>query len=543
MRLTLGKKLALGFGVIIAMMAFSTVVAFYKLKELDQSVQTAVDRSFPSALMCQKLVSELNQSISALRGYIILGKDPQDAEVFRTSRRNAWRAIDESMTRLTDISREWEQTEDRRRLSEIAVHLADLRQGADQVEQWAHTEQHGDAIALMEAKTVPVGRMVRELAVELIESMNQRIADHRAAIEANAHTVTAMLLGGTLIAMALAGIVGVILSRRIVSGVQAVAETARRVAGGDLTAGSLTIRSQDEVGDLATAFNTMCGGLRDMADQIRQATENVNSSAAEILASTQQQAAAAKEQAGTIQEITSTLEEINQSGGQIGDRAKQVSATVEAASSATQRGMKATQGTSQTIESIRDQVEEVAENVVSLSERTQTIGEIIATVSEISEQSNLLALNASIEAASAGDQGSRFSVVAHEMKNLADRAKECTMQVRTILGEIQKGINTSVMLTEEAVKRADAGKQQAHSTESTIREVTQTNDESIQAFQQIVAGTNQQQIGVTQVTQGMQDIRQAIKQTAASTSQMEKAAANMNALSQQLQRVVSRYRV
>ena len=102
------------------------------------------------------------------------------------------------------------------------------------------------------------------------------------------------------------------------------------------------------------------------------------------------------------------------------------------------------------MEAIREQVEEVAEKIVALSQKTQAVGEIIATVNDIAEQSNLLALNAAIEAATAGEQGSRFSVVANEMKHLADQAKEATVQVRTILGDIQKGINSSVMLTEEA---------------------------------------------------------------------------------------------
>src|SRR5205814_10329015 len=123
--------------------------------------------------------------------------------------------------------------------------------------------------------------------------------------------------------------------------------------------------------------------------------------------------------------------------------------SAEAASATSKSGLQAVKSTNRTMEAIREQVEEVAEHIVALSEKTQTVGEIIATVNDIAEQSNLLALNATIEAAAAGSEGNRFSVVATEMKNLADRAKACTIQVRTILSEIQKGINTSVMLTEE----------------------------------------------------------------------------------------------
>src|SRR5207302_10645214 len=196
-----------------------------------------------------------------------------------------------------------------------------------------------------------------------------------------------------------------------------------------------------------------------------------------------------------------------------------------------------------TMDAVREQVEAFAEHIVALSEKTQAVGEIIAAVNDIAERSNLLALNAAIEAAGAGEHGSRFAVVAGEMKNLADQAKESTAQVQTILGAIQKGINSAVMLTEEAVKRAEAGKEQAETTEGVIRQLAETTQESVHAFEQIIAATNQQQIGVDQVTQGMKDIRQAAGQSAAATGQLEQAMANVNALSQQLQKAVGRYKI
>jgi methyl-accepting chemotaxis protein len=99
------------------------------------------------------------------------------------------------------------------------------------------------------------------------------------------------------------------------------------------------------------------------------------------------------------------------------------------------------------------------------------------------------------------------------------------------------------MLTEEAVKRVESGKQQAEVSEGTIREMTETSEDSIQAFQQIIGAANQQQIGFEQVTQGMQDIRQAAEQTAASTTQLEQAVANLTALSQQLRAAVGSYKI
>jgi methyl-accepting chemotaxis protein len=237
------------------------------------------------------------------------------------------------------------------------------------------------------------------------------------------------------------------------------------------------------------------------------------------------------------------MEEVTQSGAQISERAKQVAASAEAISAASQGGLQTVENTNRIMEAIREQAEAVAANIVSLSERTQAIGEIITTVNDLAEQSHLLALNAAIEAAAAGEHGRSFSVIASEVKNLADQSREATVQVRSILGDIQKGINSSVMLTEEANKRVESGRQQADMADRTIREMTGSIEQSVQAFQQIVAGSNQQQLGFTQVMQAVRDIGQATQQSAVSTSQLQKAALNVTALGQQLQKTVERYRL
>ena len=337
-------------------------------------------------------------------------------------------------------------------------------------------------------------------------------------------------------------ILAVTLQRSIVRPLRGFMGFVEGVGGGDLSGKAMVERS-DEIGLLGRNLNQMVAGLRDFAVQTRAATENLNAATVEIRASTQQQAAGVAEQLAAVQETSATLDEITQSGVQMAKRAKEVATAAEGAMQVSQAGLHAAEDTTRAMDAIREQAESVAENIVMLSEKTQAIGEIIITVNDISERSHLLALNAAIEAASAGEQGRSFAVVAGEIKNLADQAKEATSQVRGILGEIQRGINSSVMLTEEAVKRVAYGKEQTDTTQRTIHDMSDNIQVSVQTFQQIVAATNQHQIGLEQVMQALQNIRQASKQTADSTRQLEGAAVNLNALSQQLSQVVSRYRV
>jgi len=237
------------------------------------------------------------------------------------------------------------------------------------------------------------------------------------------------------------------------------------------------------------------------------------------------------------------MEQIRQSGHQISERAKEVASAAEGTAQTSAQGVEAVENTSKMMEGIRQQFETVAEHIINLSEKAQAVSEIITNVNDIAEQSNLLALNAAIEAAAAGEHGRSFSIVAHEIKNLADQAKQSTFQVRAILGEIQKGINSSVMLAEEAVKRVETGKATVDVTHTTINQMVKTTHDSISAFQQIMGATNQQQIGLEQMTQAMKDILQASQQTASGTGGLERAVSNLNTLGQELRKAMEAYRV
>ncbi|WP_342111531.1 methyl-accepting chemotaxis protein [Methylobacterium sp. SI9] len=342
-------------------------------------------------------------------------------------------------------------------------------------------------------------------------------------------------------AVVLAILITWLIARAVVQPLKSLTGFIDRVGEGDLS-GRLEARGGDEIGRLATNLNAMAAGLSDLAKTNRVATADLNAAAAEIRASAQEQAASVEQQFAAVQQTAATMDQITQTGTQISKRATEVIATAQATAQTSRQGLRAVSDTAKAMDAIREQAEAVAGNIVGLSEKTQTIGDIIETVNDISERTHLLALNAAIEAAAAGESGRSFSVVASEMKLLADQAKAATGQVRGILGEIQRGINTSVMLTEEAVKRAAAGKTRSDTTQRTIEEITAKIEEGTQVFQQVIASANQQQLGIEQVMGALHNIRQASQQTAAGTRQVESASVNITELAQTLTKLAERYR-
>ena len=396
----------------------------------------------------------------------------------------------------------------------------------------------------VENRNADVSRLYEETVAGIErarESLDENVAAGQRGV-ADLYERSRVSIGLTLAAaVALSLLITVIISRAVVRPLESVMGFAERVGAGDLSQ-TLDARGGDEIARLGRALNGMVTGLADLARTNRAATADLNAAAAEIRASAQEQAASVEEQFAAVQETAATVDEITHSGAQIAKRASEVIGAAQATAQTSRQGLRAVADTARAMEAIREQAEAVAGNIVALSEKTQAIGDIITTVNDISERTHLLALNAAIEAAAAGEGGRSFAVVASEMKLLADQAKAATGQVRGILSEIQRGINTSVMLTEEAVKRAAAGKSRSDTTQRTIEEITARVEESTQTFQQIVASTNQQQLGIEQVMGALQNIRQASQQTAAGTREVETASANLTELAQALLTLADRYR-
>ena len=191
-------------------------------------------------------------------------------------------------------------------------------------------------------------------------------------------------------------------------------------------------------------------------NQIKDTVEILTEASGSILAATSQVTSSMIETATSINETSTTVEEVRQSARISSDKAKNVSETAQKTAQVSQSGQKAVEDNSKVMDNIRRQMDSIAQTIIQLSEQSQSIGGIIASVTDIADQSNLLAVNAAIEAARAGDQGKSFAVVAQEIKNLATQSKNATSQVRTILNDIQKttsvrsvfDINTYITPTE-----------------------------------------------------------------------------------------------
>jgi PAS domain S-box-containing protein len=282
--------------------------------------------------------------------------------------------------------------------------------------------------------------------------------------------------------------------------------------------------------------------LSNILTEVKETVNVLNASSSEILAATTQVASGTAETATAISETSTTVEEVQQAVKQTVEKAKNVANSAQRMAQVSQNGQKAVEETVNGMNRIREQMDSIAQTVIRLSEQSQSIGGIIASVTEIADQSNLLAVNAAIEAAKAGEQGKGFAVVAQEIKNLAGQSKQATSQVRNILNDVQKATGAAVMATEQGSKAVEAGVKQAAQAGEAIRKLAESSNEAVQATTQIVASSQQQVVGMDQIGVAMQNINQAGTETAVSMVQSEKSAKSLNELGQKLKEMVERFK-
>lgn len=278
-----------------------------------------------------------------------------------------------------------------------------------------------------------------------------------------------------------------------------------------------------------------------LVESARDALSGVIGSAGELFSVATQQASAAEQQAASVAQTVVTVEEVSQTAVQAAERAKAVAESSRKVEELGHAGHTSVHDTVHAIEEAKARGESIARNVLDLAERAQTIGQIIASVDEIAEQTHLLALNAAIEASRAGEHGRGFSVVAAEVKALARRSKEATVQVREMLGEIQRATSSAVLAGEQGDKTMREAVRRASEAGEAIDALTEMIARAADAAAQISASAGQQATGMSQINQAMKDVDRALRDNLGSIKNIEREAASLNALSERIGALVAEH--
>jgi methyl-accepting chemotaxis protein len=533
-------KLILGFGLLVAAMASNSALSYKAMAEQRATQQILFDGDVGIALKVEALRNAINRERVALLSQLVAGSSAEagfgrqlDAEkaLIRTlldelgAHQEADHAYAGDYARLVAAHHDYSSVRDN---EVLGLYKAGQRAAALEA-----------ATGRLQGKFDQFRSIAEQTSKVQMAQAEERLQAGAALVE---HAVT-RLVAFNVAAVLLACVMAYWLNRAIADPLRQATAVAVRIATGDLRVEVPTNRGRDEVGQLLRALAEMVDAWRNLAAETSRGVATLSGAAGEILASTAQGAASSVETAAAVSETTATVEEVKQTSMLSSEKSRAVSESAQGAARTAAEGRRALEESMQGMQTIQEKMEAIASTVVRLSERSHAIGEITASVAGLAEQSNLLAVNAAIEAAKAGEHGKGFAVVAQEVKSLAEQSRQATRQVREILGDIQKSVGAAVMITEQGAKTVAQGVDQVGQASRAIRDLADNIADAAQAAVQIAVSSQQQQAGMDQVALAMENIQQASAENAAGSRQAEASARNLHALGQSLRQIVDRFQL
>lgn len=535
-----GTKLMAGFMIIVLFLMTIAVISYFSIDKVNNGVSAIYD----DKLIPLRQLGAAEASFYMIRGdvyrFILL---PEERDVIEKEIQKEISAIDENIKDHKAHAVSSGATEE---IADINLLEQNWAAYLEVLMDVLNVARSGDVQKLN--SMLPDGQPLYLARVAVSECFNNQIEKDAAAAKAMNEQSQSTFDGTTtlLIILSIAAIlmtilISILLTRGIAGPLNAVVRSAKKISTGDLNDDVTDIERRDELGQLNQAFKEMTNMLRNSISELKQAVSRLSSSANEILASTTQVASGAAETSISISETTTTVEEVRQAAQLSSQKAQNVSSNAQIVAKASQEGQQAVIDTMTGYELTGKQMELIAKTIISLSEQSQTIGGIIASVTDISNQSNLLSVNAAIEAVKAGDEGKGFTIVAQEIKILAEQSKQATLQVRTILSDVQRATSNAAIAVEQGSKAVDSGTKLAQKAGNSIQALAETSNEAVQATVQIEASSQQQVVGMEQISIAMENINNAGLQNLTSMKELEAAAQDLSNLGKKLNELIDQF--
>ena len=296
----------------------------------------------------------------------------------------------------------------------------------------------------------------------------------------------------------------------------------------------LEVYASGDLDEMSVELDRLFGDLSRQLTQVKAVNDEIRALTGKVLSATDEQASGAAQQAAAVTQTSATVEELAQTSRQIADNSQSVAATAERTLASAEEGMQSVADTAEGIEEIHQSTQVASDRILALGERSQEIGRVLVIIDDIAEQTKILALNAAIEAARAGEAGKGFSVVAEEIRKLADSVTESTSEIGRVVREIQSSSASLVMSTERATRKVEEGKVLARRTADSLDTIVQQVEETTDSAKQISVATRQQRTASDQVVISMREMALVSTQAAETSRRIQAAILELNRLADSL---------
>ncbi len=534
MRITIGKQIILVCIMVVIAFTGLNVYTYYQMDSIEKGYDGVLTRSVPLVLEVKDIDSELNKQSALVRGYILTA-DPNYIQLYDVSR--------QSMNNtLASLEKKLITPEGKEKIAALKAALGEYNKISDQgiaARKMSGQQEALKAVAASGAKIQAAEKAMDDTEKFLMERMGLRIKDNVDAVT-SVHKVLVIL---DAIIFIMACIASFYLARRISRPLNAVANSAQRIANGDLVVHTIQYQANDEIGDLLKAFNIMTDNLRNLVTQVAKSSEQVAAASEELTASSEQSAQAAGQvaesvtnvasgashQVNAVEQAVSVVQEMTTAINHIASNSNKVTEKSGETARAAAAGSEAVLQATNQMEVIKNSVSQSAQVVEKLGERSQQIGEIVNVISGIAGQTNLLALNAAIEAARAGEQGRGFAVVADEVRKLAEQSHEATQKISMIIRDIQAETHIAVTTMDQGTTEVGRGTEVIAATGDRFNFIVNMVQQLNSEIQEISVATKKLSASSDEVVRSVGSVRTVASETAADTQTISAAAEEQSA--------------
>jgi methyl-accepting chemotaxis protein len=563
MKMNLATKMIIYFLLVVVVAAVGFSYTIWKVNDVAKLVDDVNNRDLPRLLKTNKINNNASDEIGYIRGYFIT-KNLQMLTDYK-------KVADEN-TKTEDELIKSSVTEEGKRLSTEVKALDDKYSeiAEKKVVALIQAGKDDEARQVMASELTPTAKTLNDKLDEYQNLRNKQITDSLNQAVGITHHAKIVATFAAIFAAILGIIIGFLAARSISRPVNELVVVAKKVADGDLSK-QVKVDRQDEIGELAAAFNTMVLQLKNLIKQVTVDAEQVAASSEELNANSEQSAQATNQVTSSITEVAAgaaaQMEAVNDASAvveqmsagiqQIAANANQLADHSAQAADKAKNGEKEVGQAVKQMSQIENTVNTSAQVVAKLGERSQEIGQIVDTISGIAGQTNLLALNAAIEAARAGEQGKGFAVVAEEVRKLAEQSQEAAQKIAELIGEIQGETDKAVVAMNEGTQEVKIGTKVVNDAGIAFKEIMGVVGQVSEQVKEISAAIQQMATGSQQIVDSVKKIDDLSKKSAGESqgvsaateeqlASMEEIATSSQALAQlaqDLQTSVTKFRV
>ena len=536
---TLRQRILASFAVIIAIMLLMVVASYTRLKAIDEAQENVRTDSVPGVYYSSMIRSAWVESYVTTQQLVGLSAERElvsaDDEQYKSY---AERLTEEMANYQTTVF----DPEDKALFDAFGVMRVNYEQALAKVVDAYRQKHFAQAQDLLNSQLTPAWMAGRKQLNTLIER-NRDSAEHASQASSQAVNDAKLTMGiALLLAIAAAGVCGLLLLRAIMQPMQKIVNILETMRGGDFST-RLNLARKDEFGMVEIGFNDMMTELTALVSQAQRSSVQVTTSVTEIAATSKQQQATATETAATTTEIGATSREIAATSRDLVRTMTEVTSAADAASMLAGSGQQGLSRMEDTMHQVMGAADLVNAKLAILNEKAGNINQVVVTIVKVADQTNLLSLNAAIEAEKAGEYGRGFAVVATEVRRLADQTAVATYDIEQMVREIQSAVSAGVMGMDKFSEEVRRG----------MYEVAQVGDQLSQIIQQVQAlaprvlmvneGMQAQATGAEQINHALSQLGDASSQTVESLRQASFAIDELSQVASGLRGGVSRFKV